>query len=90
MLARKALYHLSITPALFALLVLEIGLGFCPGQPGPQSLYFKLPTVTGMTGPCYHTYFFSVEMGSHKVFFFLPRLAWKFNAPHLSLLHSLG
>jgi hypothetical protein len=44
---------LSLEPCLQTLLLwlfLRWGLAFCPGWPGPQFPYFKLPTITGMTG----------------------------------------
>jgi hypothetical protein len=57
-------------PALFALVILEIGsLHFCPGQPRLQSSYFKLPTIARRTSAGHHTYSLSIKMGPHKLFY---------------------
>jgi hypothetical protein len=48
---------------LFALVILEIGLTVCPGQPGPRSSYFTLPAIGGITGRCHCTQLFSIDMG---------------------------
>jgi hypothetical protein len=44
------------------------GFIFCPGQPGPQSSYFTLPVLAGMTGVCHHTQLFSIEVKSVNIF----------------------
>jgi hypothetical protein len=55
-------------PALFALVILEIGLTFCPGWPGRWAPYFILSEVTGMTGILYYLQLFPTEMESHSFF----------------------
>jgi hypothetical protein len=76
-------------PALFSMFILEIGSCFLPSQPEPQSSYFMLPAIAGMTGVSLHTQLFSVKMGTLE-FLFLPWLAWNCDAPDLSLPCSLG
>jgi hypothetical protein len=51
--------------ALFALVILEIGSLFLPRTAIP---YFKLPTITRMTGTCHQDQAFSTEMGSLELF----------------------
>jgi hypothetical protein len=65
-LTRQELYCWSHIPALFALVILELGLTFCPGQPEPQSSHFILSLQ--------HTQIFSIEMCSQKLFSFY--IAW--------------
>jgi hypothetical protein len=58
-------------PALFAPVILEIGSDFCPGQPGPQTSYFTLPTIAGVMGTCHHAQLpslFPWGWGSPKLF----------------------
>jgi hypothetical protein len=54
-------------PALFALVVLDIGFQFCLGWPGIQFFYLMLPAIAGMTHR--YTQLFSVEMESCNLFF---------------------
>jgi hypothetical protein len=51
--ARQALYHFSHASSHFALVIVEMGVAFCLGWPGPRTSYFKLPSVTGMTQACH-------------------------------------
>jgi hypothetical protein len=60
----QLLYHLSP----FALIILEIGPHFLPGSALSVILLFKLPTITGMTGPCHHRQLISVEVKSWELF----------------------
>jgi hypothetical protein len=64
----------------------------CLGQPGPQSSYFLLPTITGMTGACDQAQISLSPLpilgwGQANI---LPRLAWSHSFPDFSLSHSLG
>jgi hypothetical protein len=52
---------------LFGVVILEITSYFYLGQPEPQSSYFKLPIVAGMTSECHQL--FSVVMGGLTNFF---------------------
>jgi hypothetical protein len=65
-LAGQVFCHLRHFSSPFCSVFLEIGLAFCPDQPGPQSSYFKLSTIGGMTGVCHHTQLFSIEKGVSK------------------------
>jgi hypothetical protein len=56
----------AMPPALFASVILEIGLAFCPGW--PQSSYFKIPTVADMTGVYHLTQLSFIEMGLTNFF----------------------
>jgi hypothetical protein len=60
---------------------------FLSSWPGPWSSHFKLPIIAGMTGAHHHAQlFFSVEMGSHKLF--CVGLVWKHDPCDLSLPSS--
>jgi hypothetical protein len=74
----------------FLLLFWRWVLAFFPGQPGSCSSYFMFPAVTGMTGTCYHTQLFPIEMKSHKFFFSLPRLAWNHRAQPPAITVMIG
>jgi hypothetical protein len=50
----------AMLPALFALVILEIG--SCSVQPGPSFSCFRLPAVAQMTGSTTTSNFFSVKM----------------------------
>jgi hypothetical protein len=91
-LARQMLYCLSPFSGYFVdrvllFLCICFVLGFfCPGQPGPSSSYFTLPTFAGVTDGCHHSQlFFHWDGVSH---FFLLRLAWNQDPPDLSFPHS--
>jgi hypothetical protein len=53
------------------------GLIFCPGWPGPQSSYFRLPVLAVMTNEYHHAQLSSAEIGR----MFLPGLAWNCDSP---------
>jgi hypothetical protein len=58
----------AMLPAPLLCLFWRQGLTFCPGQPGPWSPYFILPTIAGMRVTCLHTQPISTEMGSCEHF----------------------
>jgi hypothetical protein len=49
----------TMLPALFALVILETSLTFCPHQPWLQSSHFMLAALAEMTGKCNHSQIFS-------------------------------
>jgi hypothetical protein len=68
MLARQALYHLSVTsPTLFALVTFEIGSHNMPGPAWALVLLFVLTYRAEMTGASPHIQPL-VELGSHELF----------------------
>jgi hypothetical protein len=44
------------------------GLTLCPDWPGPQSYYFTLLPIAGMTVICHHAQIFPLRWGSHTFF----------------------
>jgi hypothetical protein len=64
---RQAFYHWVTPPALFALVILEMGAGlaFCLGQSGPSIFMLSVPGTTGM---CHHAKIFPLRWGSCKHF----------------------
>jgi hypothetical protein len=69
-LDRQVVYHLSLASSSFCSDYSgNKSLASCPGWPGLQSSYIKLPSVTGMAGVCHHIQFFSVVMVSCKLFY---------------------
>jgi hypothetical protein len=70
-----------MSPALFALVILDLGSHFWPGEPGLCSSYFMFSAIAEMTGMGHHTQLL-VEMGFHKV---LPRLLSNWDPPYISL-----
>jgi hypothetical protein len=66
---RKILYCLSYNSRSFCSGYFgNRSLTFYTGQPGQQSFYFKLLTMTGMTDMGHHTQLFSVEVGVSQPF----------------------
>jgi hypothetical protein len=67
-LAGQVLYHLSHASSPFCSGYFgdRISL-FYPGQPGPQSSYFIVPAIAGMTGASHHSHLL-VETGSRELF----------------------
>jgi hypothetical protein len=65
-LARQALYHLSHTPAFFALVIFDIESHFLPELAWISILLFMFPAIAGMTG-MYHHKQVLVEMRSHEL-----------------------
>jgi hypothetical protein len=74
-LPRQALYHLVTPPALFSLVILEMGSCFLPREAGTVICHlFMLPALAGISGTNHHAQLFLVEMGSCELF--LPGMAW--------------
>jgi hypothetical protein len=59
-------------PALFSLVILEIGPHFLPRLTGQWSFDFKLPIIAGMASRCHHTQpFFPLRYGLTNFYFSL-------------------
>jgi hypothetical protein len=80
------LYSWVMPLALFIVVILEIGPLFCPGWHGLWSFYSTLSAIAGMTGAHHHAQFFSVEMGTCKLF---TRAGLETQSSNVSLLSSL-
>jgi hypothetical protein len=88
-LAKQELYCLRYaSKPLFAMIILEIRSQFLPIRSGPQSFYFKLSTITGITIMCHLIQLFSTEIRSSKLFW----QGWPETVIFLTTvsLHSLG
>jgi hypothetical protein len=68
-ISRQAVYHSSHASSPLCSGYIWVRSLFCPGQPGPPSFYFMLPTVTEMIGAHHHAQLFSIELESHKDFY---------------------
>jgi hypothetical protein len=88
--ALLARHFTTWTPlALFALLIFKIGFHFLL-RPVWTMILFYISHCHWKIGTFHHAQLFSIEMGSHELFFFFASLSWNYDPSNLSLQSSLG